>query len=244
MPEESVSIPQAFGKAKVFNGLPREALEDVSRRFKMRAFERGDILFIEGEQARTYFIVGEGQVKVFQSSADGLEVILHMLGPGELVGAFPTLGEGAYPASAQAFTGLVAYSISSEAFDSLLEDYPSIAVNLLRFATQVLQASHEKLREMATERVEQRIARTLARLANQIGRQTETGILVDAPLTRQDLAEMTGTTLYTVSRSLKSWEREGILELGREKVTILDPHRLVILGEDLPPSQGLQRSLR
>ena len=87
---------------------------------------------------------------------------------------------------------------------------------------------------MATERVEQRIARTLARLANQIGRQTETGILIDAPLTRQDLAEMTGTTLFTVSRTLKAWERDGILEVGREKVTIADPHRLVVLGEDLP----------
>jgi CRP-like cAMP-binding protein len=232
--KEKEYIPKAFTCASVFKGLADESLVDASKRFKRREFDRGDILFIEGEPARTYFIVGEGQVKVFQSSADGLEVILHMLGPGELVGAFPTLGEGAYPASAQAFTDLVAYSISSEAFDSLLGDYPSVAVNLLRFATRVLQASHEKLREMATERVEQRIARTLARLANQIGRQTGTGILIDAPLTRQDLAEMTGTTVFTVSRTLKSWERDGILEVGREKVTIIDPHRLVILGEDLP----------
>jgi CRP-like cAMP-binding protein len=236
MPEEKSVIPQAFLNAKAFTDLPQEGLVDVLKRFKKRAFKRGDILFIEGESAQTYFIVGEGQVKVFQSSADGFEVILHMLGPGELVGAFPTLGEGTYPASAQAFTDLVAYSISSEEFDSILGDYPIVAVNLLRFATRVLQASHEKLREMATERVEQRIARTLSRLANQIGRQTETGILIDAPLTRQDLAEMTGTTLFTVSRTLKSWERDGILEVGREKVTIISPHRLVVLGEDLPSS--------
>jgi CRP-like cAMP-binding protein len=234
MSKEKPAIPQAFLNAKAFTNLPQEGLVDVLKRFKKRAFKRGDILFIEGESAQTYFIVGEGQVKVFQSSADGFEVILHMLGPGELVGAFPTLGEGTYPASAQAFTDLVAYSISSEEFDSILGDYPIVAVNLLRFA--VLQASHEKLREMATERVEQRIARTLSRLANQIGRQTATGILIDAPLTRQDLAEMTGSTLFTVSRTLKSWAREGILEVGREKVTIISPHRLVVLGEDLPSS--------
>jgi CRP-like cAMP-binding protein len=234
MPKEKPNVPRAFSNAKVFSDLPLGALVEIVNRFKRREYKRGDILFIEGEPAQTYFIVGEGQVKVFQSSPDGFEVILHMLGPGELVGAFPTLGKGTYPASAQAFTDLVAYSITSEAFDDLLEDYPLIAVNLLRFATRVLQASHEKLREMATERVEQRIARTLCRLANQIGRQTEKGILIDAPLTRQDLAEMTGTTLYTVSRTLKSWERDGILEVGREKVTVKDPHRLVILGEDLP----------
>jgi CRP-like cAMP-binding protein len=239
MSKDELSIPQAFSQAKVFSSLSQEDLVEVANRFKAREYQRGDILFIEGKPARAYFIVGEGQVKVFQSSADGFEVILHMLGPGELVGAFPTLGEGTYPASAQAFTDLVAYSISSEAFNTILEDHHIVAVNLLRFATRVIQASHEKLREMATERVEQRIARTLARLANQIGRQTETGILIDAPLTRQDLAEMTGTTVFTVSRTLKSWERQGILKAGREKVTISDPHRLVILGEDLPrSSQG------
>lgn len=234
MPEDELSIPQAFSQAKVFSNLSQEALADVAMRFKAREYQRGDILFIEGEPARIYYIVGEGQIKVFQSSAGGFEVILHMLGPGELVGAFPTLGEGTYPASAQAFTDLVAYSISSEDFDRIVEEHHIVAVNLLRFSTRVLQASLDKLREMATERVEQRIARTLARLANQIGRQTEAGILIDAPLTRQDLAEMAGTTVFTASRTLKSWERQGILKVGREKVMILDPHRLVVLGEDLP----------
>jgi CRP-like cAMP-binding protein len=236
MPEGKQSISRAFAQAKVFSTLSQEALADIAKRFKTRRYQRGEILFIEGEPARTYFIVGQGQIKVFQSSADGFEVILHMLGPGELVGAFPTLGEGTYPASAQAFTDLVAYSISSEDFDRIVEEHHIIAVNLLRFSTRVLQASLEKLREMATERVEQRIARTLARLANQIGRQTEAGIRIDAPLTRQDLAEMAGTTVFTVSRTLKSWERQGILKVGREEVMILDPHRLVMLGEDLPAS--------
>jgi len=237
MPKEEFSSPRAFSSAKVFSNLKRKDLADISVRFKERAYKRGEILFIEGEPAQTYYIVGEGQVKVFQTSADGLEVILHMLGPGELVGAFPTLGKGTYPASAQAFTDLVAYSISSKAFDTILEDHPVVAVNLLRFSTRVLQASLDKLREMATERVEQRIARTLARLASQIGRKTEAGILIDAPLTRQDLAEMAGTTVFTASRTLKSWERQGILKTGRETVTILDPHRLVMIGEDLPASE-------
>jgi len=213
MPEEKSAVPQAFSSTKVFTDLPQDGLFDVAKRFKKREYKRGDILFLEGAPARTYFVVGEGQVKVFQTSVEGFEVILHILGPGELVGAFPTLGKGTYPAGAQALTDLVAYSISSQAFDSILKDYPVVAINLLRFATRVLQASHEKLRER---------------------RQTEVGILIDAPLTRQDLAEMTGTTVFTVSRTLKSWEREGILEVGREKVTITDPHRLVFLGEDLP----------
>ena len=236
MPEDKHSIPQAFAQAKVFSNLSQEALADIVTRFKGREYQRGDILFVEGEPARVYYIVGEGQIKVFQSSADGFEVILHMLGPGELVGAFPTLGEGTYPASAQAFTDLVAYSISSEDFDRIVEEHHIVAVNLLRFSTRVLQASLDKIREMATERVEQRIARTLARLANQIGCQTEAGIRIDAPITRQDLAEMAGTTVFTASRTLKSWERQGILKVGREKVMILDPHRLVLLGEDFPAS--------
>ena len=105
---------------------------------------------------------------------------------------------------------------------------------MLRFATRVVQTSHNKIRELSTERVERRIARALSRLASQLGRQTEEGILLDFPLSRQDLAEMTGTTVFTVSRTLKAWERLEILQLGRERIVIAAPHELITIGEDLP----------
>jgi CRP-like cAMP-binding protein len=97
----------------------------------------------------------------------------------------------------------------------------------------------ERLRELATERVEQRVARTLLRLARQVGRKVEGGVLIDMPLSRQDLAEMTGTTLYTVSRILSQWEQQHLVETGRERILIRQPHGLVAIAEDLsPPSDA------
>ncbi|HET7011198.1 MAG TPA: Crp/Fnr family transcriptional regulator [Anaerolineales bacterium] len=228
----------AFRDARILAGLTRDEIHEVARAFRPRTFTRGETLFHEGHRAATYYLIAKGQVKILQTTAEGFEVILHIFGEGELVGALPNLGEGTYPATAAALGDVEAFSISSGAFDSILERFPPIAVNMLRFAAGVIQHSHRRLREMATERVEQRIARTLVRLVRQMGVKTDEGILLTAPLSRQDLANLAGTTLFTVSRTLKAWERRGILRTGRGRLTILDPHGLIVIGEDLPkPSE-------
>jgi CRP-like cAMP-binding protein len=221
-------------QAPIFRGLSEEVLHEAAGYFSLRRYDVDEILFLEGDPAIVYFLLLAGKVKILQTSIDGEQVILHLLGPGDIVGALPTLGSGDYPGSAQAIEPVEAGSIQADRFEELLCDYPRICLNLLRFATAKLQETHKRLREMSTERVERRIARTLSRLAAQIGTQVSEGILVDAPLSRQDLAEMTGTTLYTVSRILKSWERDGIVSTGRRQVVILKPHALAALGEDFP----------
>jgi CRP/FNR family transcriptional regulator, nitrogen oxide reductase regulator len=228
----------AFSDARILGGLAPEDLHEVGRSFRERAFPRGAVLFHEGTRAATYYLIAEGQVKLVQTSPEGLDVILHILGPGELAGALPNLGEGTYPATAVALVDVVAFSIGPEDFDAILRQFPQVALNLLRFAAGVIQVSHRRLRELATERVEQRIARTLARLVRQMGVKSAEGITLTAPLTRQDLADLAGTTLFTVSRTLKAWDRRGILRTSRGRLTILDPHALIALGEDLrePPA--------
>lgn len=221
-------------QAPLFNGLSEEILRQAAGYFIPRNFEVDEFLFLEGDPAKVYFLLLSGKVKILQTSIDGEQVILHLLGPGDIVGALPTLGTGNYPGSAQAIEPVEAGSIQADGFEELLCHYPTICLNLLRFATAKLQETHKRLREISTERVERRIARTLSRLAAQVGKQVSKGILIDAPLSRQDLAEMTGTTLYTVSRTLKSWERDGIVTTGRRRVVIHKPHRLAAIGEDLP----------
>jgi CRP-like cAMP-binding protein len=240
VPKNTFTIHPAFAQAKVFADLTEDELADVAGRFSRRSFSRGENFFIEGSPARIFYLIAEGEVKVLQTSADGFEVILHVLGSGDLIGALPTIGEGTYPATAQAMSDVTAYGISSVDFNEILLKYHVIAVNIIRFATRVIQASHNKVRELATERVERRIARTLIRLANQIGKKVEHGILIDTPLRRKDLAEMTGTTIFTVSRTLKAWERADIISVGREQVTITQPHELIAIGEDLPPESSLR----
>jgi CRP-like cAMP-binding protein len=232
--EATLAVPETVAHARILAGIHPAEVQDILSRFHLRRFDREARLVHEGDPADTYYLLVEGRVKILQTSAEGFEVILHILGPGDLVGALPNLSDGTYPASAVALSNVVAYAIASQAFDGLLEEHNRLAVNLLRFAAERLRAAHARLREMATERVERRIARTLGRLASQIGRRTPEGITLGTPLSRQDLAEMCGTTLFTVSRTLKQWERDGILRAGREQVTILDTHALVAIGEDLP----------
>ena len=102
-----------------------------------------------------------------------------------------------------------------------------------------MQELQERYRELATERVAQRVARAILRLARQTGRRVEGGVLLDLALSRQDLAELTGTTLFTISRTLSEWEQQGLVEVGRERVLIKSPHGLVVIAEDLPgPAPG------
>lgn len=118
-----------------------------------------------------------------------------------------------------------------------METHPRVALNTIHHLAQRVQELQQRNLELATERVERRIAHVLLRLVRASGRKAETGILIDFPLSRQDIAEMSGTTLYTVSRTLNAWQQKGLVEIGRERVLICNPHGLVAIAEDLtlPP---------
>ena len=236
MPKEYDRLHPSFLQAGIFEGLTPTQIEEVTGHFQTRTLGDDVFVFHEGELATMFYLVLEGQVKILQASPEGFDVILHILGPGNIIGALPSLGAGTYPASALTLGDVKLARTSADEFHSDLERHPTITKNLLRFATRVVQNSHTKIRELSTERVERRIARALSRLAGQLGRETAQGILLDFPLSRQDLAEMTGTTVFTVSRTLKNWERRGVVQLGRERISIAIPHELIAIGEDLPPS--------
>ena len=118
---------------------------------------------------------------------------------------------------------------------ALAQTYPGIALNAMRTMGGRLQDTQSRLREMQTERVERRIAHGIARLVAQAGRRVEGGILIDFPVSRQDIAELTGTTLHTVSRLLSGWEKQGLVKSGRKRIVVCDAHRLVVIsGAQLP----------
>jgi CRP-like cAMP-binding protein len=116
----------------------------------------------------------------------------------------------------------------------LVAQHPALAVNTLQTVGQRLQEAHTRVIEMTTEEVERRIAHALLRLVKQAGRKVESGIEIDFPISRQDVAEMTGTTLHTVSRVLSAWEQQGLVESGRQRIIVRDPHRLFSLAEGAP----------
>jgi CRP-like cAMP-binding protein len=115
----------------------------------------------------------------------------------------------------------------------LMERHPKLALNALRFVAGRLHELQVQYRQLATEKVERRVARALLRLVQQAGRRIDSGVLIDLPLSRDDIAQMTGTTLFTVSRIISRFEAEGILEAGRQRILIRNPHGLLKVADDL-----------
>ncbi len=142
-----------------------------------------------------------------------------------------------YPLSAEAVTDCDALKWDFDSTMELMAQSPRLALSGLRLVGRRFQELQHRYLELATERVERRVARALLRLARQTGTKVDKGVLLNLSLSRQDLGEMTGTTQYTVSRILSGWEQRGLIESGRERIIICQPHELVSIAEDLPSSQ-------
>ena len=222
----------------LFSGLSPDALAEVHRAAITRKAPKDSFLFHQGDPAEAVFVLAEGRAKLAQVTPDGQQVVLRVVGPWEVIAVISLVSGRRYPVSAEAIEDLVALAWPRETITQLAERFPQIAINGVKVMTESVQDFQNRYREMVTERVERRIARAVLRLAQQLGRKTDEGVLIDIPLTRQDLAEMTGTTLYTVSRVLSQWEALGLVQSGRERIVVKFPHGLVRIAEDLPgPSE-------
>lgn len=219
----------------LFTGLENVELETVCRAAKLCRKSQNEYYFFQGDPATQLYVLLEGRVKISQTNADGQQVLFRALSPTTLFGVLAITRSEVYPVTAQAAEDSSAARWSKEDFLSLVARFPKLALNAMGMTAIRIQELQDRFRELATERVERRLARTLLRLASQSGRKTEQGVLIDLPLSRQDLAEMTGTTLYTVSRILSKWETQKLVITGRERIVISFAHGLVEIAEDLPP---------
>jgi CRP-like cAMP-binding protein len=226
--------------AALLRGLSDEALKQVLASANTKNLEGGAFFFREDEPATHAFILLEGKVKLIQVTVDGRQVILGYLVPGRVYGIIAVLKKVTYPVSAQAVGKCKALVWNQETISNLMDQYPHIALNALRIMSGQIREFQNRVRDLSTKRVEQRIARAILRLARQSGKKIEEGVLIDLPLSRQDLAEMTGTTLYTVSRTLKEWEKQELIQSQRQRVVITFPHGLVTIAEDLPIQEPLE----
>jgi CRP/FNR family transcriptional regulator, nitrogen oxide reductase regulator len=233
----SKSIPEfeaAIRRVAVLKAATDEDVHAIASLGIARAVEEGGFFFFQGDKAEYLYIMLSGRAKLCQIAPDGQQVNLRTLVPGQLFGAIGAVQpDAAYPACAQALEDSVAIAIESAAFGRLMETRPHLSFGMMKLMTGYIQEMQERYRELATERVEQRIAHVLLRLANQSGKRVEEGVLIELKFSRQELAEMSGTTLYTVSRTLSAWEKQGIISTGRERVVITNPHGLVRLAEGL-----------
>ncbi len=225
-------------KTELFAPLSPDALEEILGAARRLEFGRGLYIFHQGDRAVSFYVLVRGRVRLVQVTPDGNQVLMRFIMPGEPFAAVAVFGKACYPVSAEVVDDAVVLCWHGACFADLMERYPELALRAMHVLAGRVQEFQDRLREMATERVERRLAHTLLRLARQAGRRVHRGILIDLALSRQDLAEMSGTTLYTVSRVLRKWEEEGLVRVGRRWVVIRDPHGLVSVAEDLPPRPG------
>ena len=222
-----------FSGVPLFKGLGRadlDAVVDAAHRVRRGA---GESFFEQGAPASRFYVLTDGRVKMTQVTPDGHQVVLRLVAPGSPFGGVAAFGHPVYPVSAEAVDTSAALGWDGPTMTRLLEGNARLAVNALQFVASQLRDVQDRYRELVTEKVERRVARTLLRLARDAGRKIEAGVLIDIPLSREDLAEMTGTTIYTVSRLIASWEEKGLVEGGRQRVVIRKPHGLVTIADDL-----------
>lgn len=217
-----------------FQGMAPEDLDHVLASARSQRVAKDAAVFEQESEARSFFLLLDGHVRVVKTTPDGQQVIVRYISAGELLGIAQALGRTTYPASAIAAVDCVVLAWPSRLWTEFSERYPAFGANTYKTVGARLLEAHNRVVEMSTQQVEQRVAHTLLRLAKQTGRKSEEGILIDFPISRQDIAEMTGTTLHTVSRLLSSWESRGLVQSGRQKVTIVDAHRLFLLAEGRP----------
>jgi CRP-like cAMP-binding protein len=188
-------------------------------------------IFEQEAQAHSFFLLLDGHVRVVKSTPGGQDVIVRYISAGELIGIAHALGLTAYPATAIAAVDCVVLAWAGNLWAEFAAKYPAFGSNTFKTVGNRLQDAHARVVEMATEQVEQRVANALLKLVRQTGKRTDEGLLIDFPISRQDIAEMTGTTLHTVSRLLVAWEEKGLVKSGRQKVTVVQPHRLLVVAE-------------
>lgn len=202
----------AFLKAcAVFAGVPAREIEALSAVAQERAYRAREYIFSEGEAATWFCVVRSGHVKILRTSREGKDVVLELLGPGEPFGGVAVIERRPYPASAQATEPSTVLRIPQEPIVALAERHPSIIREMALMIGRRLRAAHDSMKSLAVDPVEARLAATLLRLAEREGTREGRGIRLPFHLTRQSLADMTGTTVETAIRIVSRWLRDGVV---------------------------------
>jgi CRP/FNR family transcriptional regulator, nitrogen oxide reductase regulator len=214
-----------------FRTLSAHDLDAVLALARSSRFAKGSEIFSQDEEAHGFYLLLSGHIRVVRTTPDGQQVIPRYINEGELFGIAMAMGRTTYPASAVAAVDCVVLTWPNSAWPQFQARFPSVASSTYETIGSRLQDTQARFEEISTHSVEQRVAAAILRLVRQSGRKTPEGVEIDFPLTRQDIAEMTGTTLFTVSRVLSAWESRKLVHTGRQKITVADVDALARLAE-------------
>lgn len=215
----------------VFAGLSDRDWKKVLDLFVERQYQKDDYIFLEGEAPVYLYVVKSGKVKVLRHSTDGKDVVLRVASQGQMLGTVAIFDGGGYPGTAQAIEDCTLLAISRNDCLTLVTRYPVFALAVIADLGSRLRSSAEQIRSLAVERVEQRIARVLLKLAATAGSDTPEGRIIEMALTRQDVADMTGTTVETAIRVMSKFRRHDWIRTRRGKVVLVNMEALQNVAE-------------
>ena len=213
-----------------FRKLTRPQIREILNAAQALRFDPGIAVFSEGEPVERFFLLLDGHIRVIRTTPGGDQIILLHIAPGQLFGIGAALGRMTYPATAMTADECIALCWPNRLWSEFTTRYDGFATETYKTVGERVGEINNRIVELATQQVEQRVACAILRLINQMGQKVEGGIEVGFPITRQNISDMTGTTLHTVSRLLSAWERDGIVMSERRKITVTAPHRLVMLS--------------
>ncbi|TET12974.1 MAG: Crp/Fnr family transcriptional regulator [Dehalococcoidia bacterium] len=223
---QHVSGVEVLRRALIFSSLSDDELAELFRIAVERSFSTGEFVFWDGDKPDWFYIIAEGKVKVLKHSSSGKEFIIAFFGPGEMFGEVAVFDDKPYPASAQAAAETRVLGIKREDFLAFLTNRPEVALRIIHVLGGRLRDAQGRLRDIAAERVEQRVASILLMLFKKLG--------PDLPFTRQEIADMAGTTTETAIRVMSRLKDRGIIRSVRGKTIIVDEAKLRLLSEGPP----------
>lgn len=225
-PPSPSPLDAAFRASSIFRKVGPDDRQRLSTVARVVQYQRGDAIFSEGDPSDAFYTITAGRVKVFKMLPSGKEVILEIFGTGDPLGAIAAYEGRPFPATAMAMEETTCLILPRSAFFALLEQHPSLVRGLLYGMTQRLVELTNRLAELSTGRVEARLARLFLKLAENSGRSERDGIFVPLVLSRQELADMTGTTIETCIRIMSRWGKQDVLLTEKDGFLVKDRETL------------------
>jgi len=215
----------------IFAGLPPRELTALAGAARETSYRAREYVFSEGDPAVVFCLVKRGHVKILRRAKSGKDVVLDLLGPGEAFGGVAVIERRPYPASAQTTEPTVVTKIPQDVICALADRYPSIVREMALLIGERLRAAHATVTSLASDPVEARLASALVRLADREGVRAGSGVRLPFTLTRQSLADMTGTTVETAIRILSRWQRDGLVLEADGHLVLPDLEAVRVLAE-------------
>jgi CRP/FNR family transcriptional regulator, anaerobic regulatory protein len=207
-------------KVPIFNSLAFEEMLEVSMTTTQREYEKGEIIYLEGENAEKLFIISTGKVKVVKLSEGGKEQVIRVLGPGDFLGELSLFTHTPLNSNAEAIETTTVCIVDGKEINRLIEKRPSIALKILKEMSIRLEKAENQIQALTIRDVEQRLADTLVRMVDDNN-------FVNLTISKKDLASHIGMSQETLSRKLTIFQNKGwIKQEGQRKIKILDKEAL------------------